>query len=217
MAEIINSYNLENLEVAIPMDRDEFYKEQIECFKEKCVPTKAVEVVNIFLFNESWEFILQKRASKKAHNANLIDKSIWWHITHWDEPDFTVMVESVQELKVPSIVLRSHADFVKTYSLLSNYLTSTALIEYVNTKMTYNTKIINWEKIQIANKTHFYVWVYGWSVKNVDREAKWILFYSWEDLEDEMKEFPNMFTEDIHFFIREYKNYFKEFLKVIKD
>jgi hypothetical protein len=53
------------------------------------------------------------------------------------------MVESVQELKVPSIVLRNHNDYVKTYNLLKNYLTSTAIIEYIDTKITYNTKIIN--------------------------------------------------------------------------
>jgi hypothetical protein len=48
----------------------------------------------------------------------------------------------------------------------------------MKTIITYNTKIIDWEKIKIANKTHLYIWVYLWSIKNVDREVKWILFYS---------------------------------------
>lgn len=143
MSEIVNSFKLNNLDSLIPVWRKEFYSEQIEVFKRTWEPTKEVEVVNIFLFNESWEFILQKRSSDKAHNANLIDKSIGWHVTHGDNSDFTAMVESVQELKVPSIVLRNHADFVKTYNLLKDYLTSTAVIEYVNTNVTYNTKIIN--------------------------------------------------------------------------
>ncbi len=76
MTEIINSYNLDNLDSLIPMDRKEFYDTQVKVFQDTWKPMMAVEVVNIFLFNESWEMILQKRSSHKAHNANLIDKSI---------------------------------------------------------------------------------------------------------------------------------------------
>ncbi|MDQ7009583.1 MAG: hypothetical protein Q9M94_04810 [Candidatus Gracilibacteria bacterium] len=126
------------------------------------------------------------------------------------------MVESVQELKVPSIVLRNHNDYIKTYSLLKNYLTSTAIIEYIDTKIIYNTKIINGEEIQIANKTHFYIGVYGGSVKNVDKEAKGILFYNLEELKEELINFPNTFTQDIKYYIEKYDDYFKEFINNIK-
>lgn len=215
--EIVNTYPLDNPEKLIPMNRDEFYASQIEEFKNNGSPSCAVEVINVFLFNEAWEFIIQKRASKKAHNANLMDKSIWWHITNWDNPDFTVMVESVQELQVPSIVLRSHADFLKTYYLLSGYMTSTAVIEHLDTLIIHVPKVIKWEKIVIANKTHVYMWVYWGSVKNVDKEAKWVLFYSLKELEEEMHDFPDTFTEDLHFYLKKYKWNFKEFISTIQN
>jgi hypothetical protein len=53
------------------------------------------------------------------------------------------MVESVQELKVPSIVLRNHTDFIKTYKLLNSYLSSISVVEHMKTIITYNTKIID--------------------------------------------------------------------------
>jgi len=217
MSEIVNTYDLVKFNSLVPMNRKDFYNEQIKVFKETWFPTKSVEVINIFLFNESWELILQKRSSSKGHNPNMIDKSIWWHVVNWDGADFTAMVESIQELKVPSLVLRNNNDFIKTYSLLKDYLISTAVIEYIDTKITKNTKLINKEDIVIANKTHFYMWVYWGSVKNVDKEAKWVLFYSLEELEQEMKDFPNMFTQDLHYYIREYKDLFINFINFIKE
>ncbi len=217
MSETVNTFDLKNPFISIPMDRDEFYKEQVNEFKTNWEPTKAIEVINIFLFNESWELILQKRSSNKGHNANLLDKSIWWHVVSGDTADFTAMVESVQELKVPSIVLNNHQDFLKTYNLLSKYISSTAVVEHVDTKIINIEKLIKGEKITISNKIHIYIWVYWWSVKNVDKEAKWVLFYSINELEDEMKQFPDTFTQDLHFYIKEYKNYFKSFLTIIKD
>lgn len=215
MSEIINSYNLDNIDICIPMDRDKFYLEQTKQFEKYWYPTKAVEVINIFLFNESWELILQKRASHKNHNPSLIDKSIWWHIKNGDIPDFTVMLESVQELQVPSIVLRNHNDFLKTYGVLDDYLTSISVIEHIDTKIIQLPKIIDWKEVIIANKTHIYMWVYGWSVKNVDREAKWILFYNLEELKKELKEFPKMFTEDLHYYLRNYESNFKEMIRFL--
>ena len=217
MSEIVNVFDLKNPFISQTMDRNGFYKEQISYYKENWVAQKAVEVVNIFLFNESWELILQKRSSHKGHNANLIDKSIGGHIVNWDNADFTAMIESVQELKVPSIVLNTHQDFLKTYLLLNTYLSSTAIIEHIDTKITTNSKIINWEEIVIANKTHFYIWVYWWSVKNVDKEAKGILFYSLEELKEELEAFPDTFTQDMHYYMKDYTNYFESFLAIIKS
>ena len=215
MSEIINAYPLDNPDKLFPIDRKEFYKNQIEEIEKNWTPSMAVEVVNVFLFNESWELILQKRSSSKSHNANLIDKSIWGHIVNWDNPDFTVMLESVQELQVPSIVLRNHNDFLKTFFLLKDYIRSTSVIEYLDTKIFHIPKIINWKKIIIPNKTHVYMWVYWWSVKNVDKEAKWVLFYDIDELKEEIEQFPDMFTNDLKYFINKYAINFNEFIKTI--
>ncbi|MEI8091423.1 MAG: NUDIX domain-containing protein [bacterium] len=109
------------------------------------------------LFNESGEIILQKRASHKRHNANLLDKTIGGHITNGDEPNYTMMVEAVQELGVPSLVTKDYAEFIKTYGLLSAYLKSIALIEYIDTQTFEFKKNFDDEMVVISNRVHFYI------------------------------------------------------------
>jgi len=52
MSEIINTYSFEHQEQLIPMDRDEFYAEQIALAESGKTTNKYVEVVNVFLFTE---------------------------------------------------------------------------------------------------------------------------------------------------------------------
>jgi len=205
MSEIVNTYPLDNPYDMVPMNRKEFYNEQLAISSETWKPTKAVEVVNVFLFNEAGEVILQKRSSTKNHNPNLLDKAVWGHLVHWDEPDYTVMVETIQELQVPSLVLKDHEDFNKTLGLLKNYLWTIAIIERIDTRLLQVSKIMDDKPVIIANKTHVYVWIYGGSVKNVDHEAKGILFYSLEELEEELEKYWDIFTQDMHFYFKEYR------------
>lgn len=215
MSEIITTYSLDEKDISIPMARDEFYNEQIEIFKKNKKPTKAVEIVDIIIFNERGEMIVQKRSDSKRHNPGLFDKSIGGHIQYGDSPDYTVMVETVQELQVPSIVLRNDNDFKKTYKLLLSYLNTIAIIKHIDTKFDNLEKIFDKEKIVIANKNHIYMGVYGGAVKTVDREAKGILFYDIDDLKKELKSFPEIFTQDLHFFIKEYEKEMEDFVKFI--
>ncbi len=217
MPETIITYSLDEKDVATPMDRDKFYNEQIETFKKNKQPTRAVEIVEIILINERCEMIVQKRSGAKRHNPCLFDKSIGGHIQYGDSPDYTVMVETVQELQIPSIVLRNEDDFKKTYKLLFNYLNTTAIIKHIETKFYNLEKIFDGEKIIIANKKHTYIGIYAGAVKTVDREAKGILFYDLESLNKELKSFPDIFTNDLHVFMKEYGKEIENFVKFIKN
>lgn len=216
MAEIVNTYLVKNPFELIPMDRDEFYCDQMEVFKKTGEPTRAVEVVNIFIFNTKGELIIQKRSSSKAHNPNLLDKSIGGHVVNGDELDYTVMVETVQELQTPSIVLKNDNDFIKAYAVLSNYLDTIALTKHLATVLLSPIKIINNEEIRISNKMSIYIGVYDGRIRPVDGEAKGILFYTLPDLEQEMKEYPKMFTDDLHVLINDYRDELYKFVEQIK-
>lgn len=205
MSEVINTFPLDNPYEMIPMNRKDFYEEQAKISLETGEPTKAVEIVNIFLFNEAWDIILQKRSATKNHNPNLLDKAVGGHIVHWDDADYTVMVETIQELQVPSLVLKSNEDFKKTVELLKNYLSTIAIVEKIDTRLVKVHKLMNGESILLANKTHLYIGLYGGSVKNVDHEAKGILFYSLEELEEELEKYPDVFTQDMHLYFKEYR------------
>lgn len=71
------------------------------------------------------------------------------------------MVETVQELQVPSVVIREDDDFEKRYELLHDYLNTIALVKHIDTKMVKLNKIINKEVVPLYNMTHIYFGVYG--------------------------------------------------------
>ncbi len=141
-----------------------------------------------------------------------MDKSIGGHITAGDNAPFTAMVETVQELQVPSIVLNNEIDYQKTHNILKDYLKTVAILKHIKTDFIEIPKIIQKESITIGNKTHIYFWLYDGRVKTVDNEAKWILFYDLEELESELEEFPNTFTNDLKHYYKQYKDDIKEFL-----
>lgn len=215
--ETVKTYMLSNSDIMVPMGRKDFYAEQIQAYQDHGRPTRAVEVINIFMFNESWELIVQKRSKTKAHNAWLLDKSIWWHVQWEDSVDYTAMVETVQELQVPSLVLRDAFDFKKTYHVLKNYLDTVAIMRCIDRKIHYPQKVLEWKEVVIANQTSIFLGLYGGRVKNVDREASGILFYDFDDLLEEMDKYPDLFTQDLHMYCEYYKDDLRMFIDQIKN
>jgi isopentenyldiphosphate isomerase len=198
-----------------PEDRSVFYAEQTAEFKKSGVPSKAVEVVYVILCNKSGELLIQKRSSTKNHNPNLLDKTIGGHVQFGDKPYYTVMIESVQELQTPSIVLNTKEEFNKTFQLLQNYLDTIAVIYYNNVDIISLPKIIKDEKIIIASKAHVFFGVYGGATKPVDREAKGVLLYSFEEVEKEIEQNKDSFTDDFVYLFTTYKKEIKEFIDLI--
>lgn len=213
MSEQIISYVLGPDNTPVPMDREQFYKEQVEEYRKTGKPSKAVDIVNIFLFNRHQELLIQKRSNNKNHNPGLLDKSIGGHIVHGDSADYTVMVETVQELQTPSIVLRNDLDFIKTLKLLKSYIETIAIVKHHHTKLYHLEKEFNGEKVVIANRTHVYFGIYDGQIRPVDREAKGVLYYTLAELEDEMKRFPDTYTQDMHAYITELSPDISGFLK----
>ncbi len=197
MSEIIHTYTVQNPWMMIPQDRNDFYAEEFVRWKNGWTPERYIEVVYIFLFNEHGELIIQKRSKEKTHNPNLLDKSVGWHVQYGDTPNLTAMIETIQELQTPSIVLHTPSDFLRTYEVLKNYITTSALLQYIDTRDSISQKIIGNEIVSIWNRIHTYFGIYGWRVKNVDKEAKWILYYSLEDLTEEIELHPEIFTYDL--------------------
>ncbi len=215
MSEIITTYKLTDLDQPIPMDRDEFYDEQIRVFKETGKPTRSTEVVHVILFTKDKEIILQKRSSAKRHNKKLLDKTIGRHVFFGDNPQYTVTLGVLQELKVSSFVLQASEDFKKTYKLLNEHLTHTALIQFLDKRTVNLPKVFDGEKIPIADTCDFYLGLYSGSIYALEKEASGILFYSLPDLKVQMKEHPELFTDDLMFFLERYDEKIDKFLKIL--
>ena len=215
MAEKISTYTLDNLEDSVPMDRDEFYAEQKEEFRRNGKPSKAVDILVVFLFTEKKEIILQKRSHTKAFNPGLIDKSIGGHMQYGDSAYYTAMVETVQELQVPSMVLRPEEDLQRTYDMVKESLQNTAIIEFVDRDLHYLDKYFDKERITIAQNVSLFFGIYAGNSKPVDREASGILYYELDVLRDEMKDMPKIFTPDMHFYMEKYREQMDRFLKIL--
>jgi isopentenyldiphosphate isomerase len=216
MGESITTYDLKKTDVAVPMDRDKFYAEQSKVFRKTGKPTRAIETIMVLIFNLDGELLLQKRSHRKSHNASMIDKTVAGHVTFGDTPLYTVMFESVQELKVPSIVLNTEEEFKKAFKLLRKYMESVALVKYIDKKIMPMERMIKGKKVEIAYKYNFFVGLYNGSVKPVDKEASGVLFYEPKVLEREMKSHPDIFTWDLFYLLKKYNKEIKKILKIIK-
>lgn len=212
MSEIVTTYLLSDLEQPMPMARSEFYTLQIALFEEGKKPNRAVEIVQILLFTPDKDVILQKRSLKKDHNAGLIDKTIGGHVTFGNSSWFTTTAETLQELHVPSFVLPSEEDFTKTLKLLHNFISHSALIQFIDTKTVALPKLFGGELIPVANKYHFYLGIYGGAIKPVEKEASGIILHKFETLAEDMENRPETYTEDLKFFLSKYSAKIKAFL-----
>lgn len=212
MQELINIFTHTSPQKSYPYERAIFYREETDRSDRDESIERYVEVIHVILFNEHGEIIIQKRSKEKNHNPNLLDKSIWWHVQVGDSPNLTAMIESIQELQTPSIVLDNHTDFLKTYEVLKNYLTTSAIIEYIDT-VDFDSEKIIWDRcVSIGNRVHLYFWVYAGRVKNVDKEAKGIFTYSLDDIEDEIQKWEQYFTRDMIYLLRNYSGKMRKFL-----
>lgn len=216
MSEIINTYLVNDPESLVPMKRSDFYQEQVKIFKETGNPTRACDIIDILIFNSDGELMVQKRSKNKAHNPGMFDKSIGGHVSYGDTYSHTVMIETVQELQTPSIVLNNKKDFDKTLSVLSEYTETIAIIKHNDSETHRLTKIINGEKIDILNRVHLYFGIYNGRTRPVDKEANGVLYYTIEDLVDEMRLAPHMFSYDLSYLINTYKNEIVNFIEKVK-
>ncbi|HAT03897.1 MAG TPA: hypothetical protein DCS29_03955 [Candidatus Magasanikbacteria bacterium] len=213
MSEIITTYQLTDLDQQIPMDRDEFYDDQIEVYKKTGKPTRAAAIADIFLFTPESDVILQKRSYRKKHNPGLLDKTMGGHIKFGDTPNYTVMVETLEELNVPSIVTFDFDEFQKTYKLLKSKIGTTAILQFIDSHSVNLEKIFGTEKVLIGNKYFFYLGIYNGSLKPADREAAGLIFIPYDQLQEEIQKTPELYSADVKFFLSKYSSEIEKFLK----
>lgn len=212
MPETICTYHLDDRIHPHPMERDHFYDEQMAEFKKNGKPTRAVGIFDVLLFTEKGEVILQKRSHNKRHNPYLIDKTVGGHIQYGDTVFYTAMIECVQELKIPAVVLREDEDFKRTLDALSRSLESVGILEMVDNNIYEIDNFLDGERITIAKNIWMFVGIYSGAIKPVDNEATGVLYYELDVLKDEMRKMPQLFTPDLHFMIHKYEGNIKRIL-----
>ncbi len=216
MGEIVTGYDTDDWINSYPIERNRFYNDSIEAHKKGHPVTRAVEIVDVLIINKKGELLIQKRSKKKNHNPGLLDKSMGGHVQHGESVEHTLMVETVQELQVPSLLLNSNEDFEKALNTLHVYLNTIALIKKLGTKTRSFTKIIDNEKVLIGNKKNFFIGIYDGAVKLVDGEASGLFWYELKDLLDDMKKQPHLFTHDLMYMLEKYDKEILDFIEKSK-
>ena len=125
------------------------------------------------------------------------------------------MIETVQELNIPSVVLRNNEDLKRTYEILDRSLERTAIVELIDHNIYLLDNIIKEEKITFAKNIWMFMGIYSGAMKPTDREASGILYYELDVLKDEMKRLPDLFTPDLHFMLEKYKDDIDRILKIL--
>jgi isopentenyldiphosphate isomerase len=198
---------LDDLNKRQPYSRRRYYDEQ---FSGAGQPL-AAHIIDVMLFDISGDLIVQKRSQTKNHNPGMIDKTLGGHIVYGDNPDYTVMVESVQELLTPSIALDSETDFDKALALLKAYIDTVALVLKKSTELFQFEKVHNGQRYLVPNAVHLYYGVYGGKMRPADREASGILYYSLDQLEKEIQTTPDLFTDDLKQIVTKQRSELAEF------
>lgn len=197
-----------------PYSRKQYYDEAFSSSKEQEL---AVHVVAVFIVTSSGELLLQKRSAEKRHNARLIDKTLGGHVTYGDDPDYTVMVETVQELLTPSIVLKNDVDFAKTHNLLKGYLNNVALVKQDGVKEIILEKTSDGNVYNVKNVAHIYFGIYDGSTKPADKESAGMLYYKIADLDKELEAAPDQYTDDLKKLFSLYKDDLITFVRKYGD
>ena len=216
MSEIITAYEIRDPKIPMPMNRDEFYKEQTKAYDKIGKTTKMVEIIGLLLFNTNGQIILQKRSADKGHNPGLIDKSIGGHIKFDDSPFYTLMVETVQELRIPSIVLYTEEDFKKTFQLLKSYLDHIAIVRLLGQGDYILNRNIKGKNYKMHHRVHLFIGVYNGATKPVDKEASGTLYYDLPALKQEIKKRPDNFTDDLKMYLKKFEPEIKTFIGHLK-
>ncbi len=213
---MLNVVKLGDLKAFLPMDRNDFYENEIKLFKSGQKSDLVVSVINVLLFNTKGEVLIQKRSYTKKHNPGLLDKSIGGHIDWDNQSDYTAMVETIQELQIPSVVLKDEADFKKTLNILKDYLGTVCLVRFIDKHLYKLPKLINGDWIEINNLVSFYLGVYDGRIRPIDGEVKGVLWYSLEDLRREMTQTPEVFTPDLRHYLEIYEEEIAKFILATK-
>ena len=119
-----------------------------------------------------------------------------------------MLKECAEELGIPATVVKKEF-FERTVSKTDLHVLAvlTKLTELDNYQATYTVKGKNkWVEPQM---TRFYIGYYDGAIKFIDNEACGLQTFTAEELEEEVKESPQLFTEDMKYIIKKFKHILK--------
>jgi isopentenyldiphosphate isomerase len=200
-------HNLEGELIGV-QDREEFYREIKQEFKESGKITRKVKGIRLLLMNSSGRIYLQQRSKIKQENAGLYDKTVGGHVAAGDSYEMTVIRECAEELGFPATVL-SAEEFDRAVRVTPLDIVGVfKKVEYVDNFISERISQDGSKMIQ-PWMNNMYIGYYDGPIKFVDGESSGIEVFSLEELKKELENNPAKFTEDIKFMVSRYEKYLK--------
>ncbi|MCF7860610.1 NUDIX hydrolase [Candidatus Woesearchaeota archaeon] len=156
--------------------------------------------VRLILMTSNGRLILQRRSKWKGDNAGLWDKTIGGHVRKGDTADITILKECAEELGIPTTVVeeKHFKDTVATTNLnILGVLTKLVYLDNFHSKRTHKN-----EKWVEKSMSQFYIGYYDGPIRFVDNESCGIQTFTLDELEDDMKKYPRLFTNDMKYILK---------------
>jgi isopentenyldiphosphate isomerase len=176
-----------------------------EYFKKGDISVRHKDV-RLILMTSNGRIILQRRSKWKGDNAGLWDKTVGGHVNKGNTYDITILKECAEELGIPSTVVDEmyFEDTVATTDLnILGVLTKLVYLDNYNSRRVHNGKV--WVE---KSMSQFYIGYYDGPIRFVDNESCGIQTFTYEELSNDIKQNPMMFTQDMKYITK-----FKDIIK----
>jgi len=211
MTELLEIYNLKGKLIGVK-DKKKFYSEIEKEIAKTGKISKKVKSIRAILLNSKGRLYIQKRSKFKEVNPGLYDKTIGAHLRKGDSWDVTLTRECAEELGFPATVV-SKNEFDKV--IKSTDLTVVGIFKKIGYIPDFKSLRIdrNGKKIVQHWITTLYIGYFDGSIRFVDGESSGIEVFTLDELDNEIKKYPDRFTEDIKVIIKKYKKFIKPIKK----
>ena len=205
--ELLEVYNLEGNPLG-PLERDVFYRQTTQEFERDGTINRMVKSIRMLLLNPAGRVYLQERSIEKSENPGLLDKTVGGHVTAGVSYDLTLVKECAEELGLPAAVVSTHEFDTAVRSIDLKVIALCRDIEYI---APFNSVRIMQDGSRFVQPfmSTFYIGYYDGAIRFADGESSGIKVLSLEQLSNQIRTNPNLFTEDLKFMIERYESHLR--------
>lgn len=192
-----------------------FYKSLRKEFALNGKVTRKVHTVRLFLLDGEGKIYLSRRSRIKKENSLLFDKTIGAHIRKNETPEYTVLREAEEELGF-AVVALDDADFKD--SIKEANLRLFGVAKHIETITNFDAyyRQPDGSTVIFPQITSIFIGVYDGPIKFEDSETDIIEVFDIDELINELKNNPDIYTNDLKVLVPKYEKELRKIIKLIE-
>lgn len=124
MSELLVIYHKDDLTRPVEIEREKFYAARRTDYQDW-----FVSVIDIMIFNNRGELLLQKRSRRKAKNPGRFHTSVGGHVNAGEVSRFTLIHECIEELGFPCYLVPEEMPFGDAWAKLWAYSDKLVIVQ----------------------------------------------------------------------------------------